>query len=271
MQTSRATRRIDWEVFRNKRIKKLVSFMKREGLDALLLNRIENVRYSTDFRPVVSMWFQTSYSSIVTSSGDTILLTVAGDFMHAQHYMPWMKDIRIMHTAGRAVEVASVFRDYRSWRVGYDQLGFEDREALEKAAKGVELVGVGGKISEVRAVKLEEELEVIKEGSRITEASIRAALACAKPGLREFEIAAAARNQEEFARPRVRVRTRSSRRSMSPSIRTPCARMNRSSCDRNVRWRLMVPAPTPRSASGLPAPIARNCAIVRRSSFGLLP
>ena len=52
--------------------------MKREGLDALYLNRIENVRYSTDFRPVVSMWFQNSYSSFVTAGGDVVVLTVAG-------------------------------------------------------------------------------------------------------------------------------------------------------------------------------------------------
>jgi hypothetical protein len=37
-----------------------------------------------------------------------------------------------MHGIGRAEEVSAVFRDYKSWRVGYDQLGFEERQALEK-------------------------------------------------------------------------------------------------------------------------------------------
>lgn len=195
MQSSRTTRKIDWESFRRRKTKKLTSLMKKEGLDALLLNRIENVRYSTDLRPVVSMWFQTSYSSVVTSGGDVVLLTVPGDYMHSRYYMPWVKDLRQMHTAGRADEIAAVFKDYKSWRVGYDQLSFEDREHLERAAKGVELVGVGASIAEERAVKLDEEIALMREASRVTEASIRAALAKARPGLREFEIAAEA----EFA------------------------------------------------------------------------
>ena len=176
-------------------MRKLGALMKKEGLDALLLNRIENVRYSTDIRPVVSMWFQNSYSAVVTSGGDVVLLTVAGDYTHFRHYMPWIKDMRIMHAQGRAEEVAGVLKDHRCWRVGYDQLGYEDREALEEAAPGVELAGLGGKIAEERAVKLDEEIDLMKEASKPTEAAIRAALNCARPGMREFEIAAEA----EFA------------------------------------------------------------------------
>src|SRR5271170_2172069 len=102
-----ASRKIDVDVLRAKKIRKLVSLMKKEGLDALLLNRVENVRYSTDARPVVSMWFQNSYSSVVTSGGDVVLLTVPGDYMHFKHYMPWMNDIRLMHGLGRASEIAA--------------------------------------------------------------------------------------------------------------------------------------------------------------------
>src|SRR5271157_1840049 len=189
VQSSRASKKTDWDSFRSKKLKKLVGLMKNEGLDALYLNRIENVRYSTDLRPVVSMWFQNSYSSVVTSAGDVVLLTVPGDYMHSKHYMPWINDMRMMHTLGRAEEVSAVFRDYKSVRVGYDQLGFEDRQSLEAASKGVELVNVGGKVADERAVKLEEEVRLMREASKATEASIRAALRSAKPGMREYEIA----------------------------------------------------------------------------------
>lgn len=190
MQSAGVSGKIDWDSFRRKKLKKLVRLMKREGLDALYLNRIENVRYSTDFRPVVSMWFENSYSSIVMPSADVVLLTVAGDYMHSKHYVTWIRDVRVMHTKGRAEEVSSVFRDYRTWRVGYDRLGYEDRRALEDAAKGVELVNVGDAIAQERAVKLEEEVELMREASKVTEASVRAALAFARPGVREYEIAA---------------------------------------------------------------------------------
>lgn len=185
-----ASRKIDVDVLRAKKIRKLVSLMKKEGLDALLLNRVENVRYSTDARPVVSMWFQNSYSSVVTSGGDVVLLTVPGDYMHFKHYMPWMNDIRLMHGLGRASEIAAVFRDYKIQRVGYDQLGFDEHQALQKEADGVELVSVGGKVAEERAVKFDEELVIMREASKVTEASIRGALKSAKAGMREYEIAA---------------------------------------------------------------------------------
>ncbi|MDG6924978.1 MAG: aminopeptidase P family protein [Nitrososphaerota archaeon] len=173
-----------------KKVRKLVALTKKEGLDALYLNRIENVRYSTDARPVVSMWFQNSYSSIVTADGELVLLTVAGDYMHFVHYMPWMDEIRIMHGIGRAGEVSAVFREHNLKRVGFDQLGFEDHRALQTAAKGVDLVPVGAKVAEARAVKFDEEVSVMDEASRVTEASIRGALKSVRPGKREYEIAA---------------------------------------------------------------------------------
>lgn len=182
---------VDASDLRKGKLGKLLSLMKREGLDGLLLNRIENVRYSTDFRPVVSMWFQNSYSSFVSSRGDVVLLTVAGDYTRAKHYMPWVGDMRVMHASGRAEEVARVFRDYvRSGTVGYDQLGMEGFHALRKAAKGVRLVEAGGAVGEERAVKLDGELAIMREGAKATEASVRAALECARPGMREYEIAA---------------------------------------------------------------------------------
>ncbi len=182
---------VDAADLRKKKVAKLVALMKREGLDGLLMNRIENVRYSTDFRPVVSMWFQNSYSSFITAGGDVVVLTVAGDYTRAKHYMPWVDDMRVMHTLGRAEEVAKVFRDYvKKGRVGYDQLGLEGFHALRKVAKGVQLVEAGGEIAEERAVKLDGEIEIMREAAKATEASVRAALKSARPGMREYEIAA---------------------------------------------------------------------------------
>jgi len=184
-------RRVDAADLRKKKIAKLVSLMKREGVDALLLNRIENVRYSTDFRPVVSMWFQNSYSSFVTAGGDVVVLTVAGDYTRSKHYMPWITDMRIMHSSGRAEEVSKVFRDYvKGGSVGYDQLGLEGFHSLRKVAKGIGLVEVGEEVAQERAVKLDGEVEIMRAAAKVTEASIRAAEKWTRPGMREYEIAA---------------------------------------------------------------------------------
>jgi Xaa-Pro aminopeptidase len=189
----KAISKIDWPRFRKKRIRKLISVMKREGVDALLLNRIENVRYATDFRPVVSVWFQNSYAAFVTSKGDAVQLTVAGDYIRAKHYMPWVEDMRIMHAMGREKELGKLFDDYvRGGKIGYDSLSFEERSGLESEIGSAELAGVGSKIAEERAVKLDDELVIMREASKATQASIRAALGCAAPGMREYEVAAEA-------------------------------------------------------------------------------
>src|SRR5262249_13413761 len=155
--------------------------MQKEGLDGLYLNRIENVRYSTDARPVVSIWFQNSYSSIVTSRGDVVLLTVAGDYMHFKHYMTWMEDIRIVHGIGRADEVKKIFMDHGLKKIGYDSLSLEEYRALGSASPGLELVGIGARIAEERAVKFEEEIALMRQASKVTEASVRSALKSVKP------------------------------------------------------------------------------------------
>lgn len=181
---------VDSAGLRKRKTAKLLSLMKREGLDALLLNRIENVRYSTDFRPVVSMWFQNSYSSFVTADGEAVVMTVAGDYTRAKHYMPWIGDMRVVHGSGRAEEIAKVFRDYKVKRVGYDQLGLEGFHALRKEAKGVQLVDTGEEVGQERAVKLDGEIAMMREAAKVTEASVRAALKSARPGMKEYEIAA---------------------------------------------------------------------------------
>ncbi|MDG6915051.1 MAG: aminopeptidase P family protein [Nitrososphaerota archaeon] len=183
-------RPVDAADLRKKKIAKLVSMMKREGLDALLLNRIENVRYSTDFRPVVSMWFQNSYLSFITADGEAVVMTVAGDYTRAKHHMPWIGDLRVVHASGRAEEIAKVLRDYSAKKVGYDQLGLEGFHALRKAAKGVQLVDAGEEVAQERAVKLDGEVAIMREASKVTEAAVRAALRSARPGMREYEIAA---------------------------------------------------------------------------------
>src|SRR5436853_631119 len=85
----------------------------------------------------------------------------------------------------RKEEVSKVFRDYiKSGSVGYDQLGLEGFHALRNVAKGVKLIDVGEEIADERAVKLDEEVAIMREASKVTEASIRAALKIARPGLR---------------------------------------------------------------------------------------
>ncbi len=84
---------------------------------------------------------------MVTSAGDVVLLTVAGDYMHSRHYMPWINDMRMMHSIGRADEVSAVLRDYKAVRVGYDQLGFEDRTIAGDRVEG----GRAGSTSERRS------------------------------------------------------------------------------------------------------------------------
>ena len=166
--------------------------MKKEGLDALYLNRIENVRYSTDLRPVVSMWFQNSYSSVVTSRGTSSSSRSRGTTCTRSTTCRGSDDMRIMHALGKG----------GGGRGGLPRLQGLARSAttssasrtvmsLEAASKGVELVNVGAKVADARAVKLDEEVALMQrglEGHRGVDQG--GARMPQEPGMREYEIAA---------------------------------------------------------------------------------
>lgn len=184
----------DFPRLRKERMEKLIRFLKSMNLDAVYLTLIENVRYAADLRPVVSVWFRESYAALVHASGRIILLTSPGDLPRFRAWMKWVNEVKPYPFIRRAKFIADLLREERlsAARVGYDFLSHGLATQLLKILPSLQLMDIGGRWSEERAVKTPAEIEAIEEAAAITELAVQAALDKLKPGVTELEVAAAA-------------------------------------------------------------------------------
>lgn len=179
------------------RKKKILRLLRGRNLDGAILSRIENVRYVSGFRPVMSSWFRDAYIAILRADGSLTLLVTSGDYERARRLMPWV-DSFVMLVTSRKVQLISevIQKEFRgSPRIGYDSLEATDLAKLKEMNPHLEFVFIQSDISNVRAVKLPEEIKVIELGAKITEKAVELAIKKAKPGIRECELAALAERE----------------------------------------------------------------------------
>ena len=63
--------KVDIGWLRSTRMKRTRSFIKQSGLDALLVNTWDNVRYVTDIRPVIlTEWYADGHYCVMTPDGE---------------------------------------------------------------------------------------------------------------------------------------------------------------------------------------------------------
>lgn len=193
-----------------KRVKKLQSELKREGLDVLVSYSSEcesaASRYLTGFWP----FFDFS-CVIVPADGAAVLVTggpesfeFAKSFSHVPEILinpllvetsapDWVPDVTgesfseiLPRTCGFVPERIGV----SNWNI-FPHILFED---LKKAAPGAVFVPADEVLLRVQMIKSEEEIPYIVEAYRIAEEAMKAALSEAKPGKREWELEAVARS-----------------------------------------------------------------------------
>jgi Xaa-Pro aminopeptidase len=151
------------------------------GADGFLLTRLPNVRYTTGF----------------TGSNGQVLLTPDGAAFftdgryteQARHEVPDLE--RVTYLDGFLGPVVQAAR-----RLGVERLGFESEgvtfrtyEELRAAAKGIELVPVGGEVERQRWVKDGEELAALDRAQGATDDAFDAVVGRLREGLTERELA----------------------------------------------------------------------------------
>ncbi|MHB1908508.1 MAG: M24 family metallopeptidase [Nitrososphaerales archaeon] len=182
------------------RKKRIVSLLKKKRLDTLLLGQIENVRYVSGFRPVMSQWFRDSYLAILSPEGKVTLLVTSGDYERARCLLPWVDEIQMLVGSRRIESISNILRTVgRSQQIGYDSLEASDLRYLENRLPSSTFHLCSTEIDHVRSVKLKEELQLMEQGAKITEQAISLALDSAKPGIKECELSSRA---EALARER---------------------------------------------------------------------
>jgi Xaa-Pro aminopeptidase len=167
------------------RVKKLRSCIVEEGLDALLVSQLDNVRYLSGFTGS-SAW-------LLVSENDAILAT---DFRYVEQAKGESPAFHVFQTR----------RELRDWfpglvsEIGCRKLGFEAgsltydshsrlSESIKNKQNNIELLPTTGLVEGLRSIKEPEELALITKAVELGDAAFRQAAATIHVGMTEKEAA----------------------------------------------------------------------------------
>ncbi len=184
----------DWDVMRKYRVSRLVESVKKHHLDALMMTRLDAVRYATSFRPVYSMWFHgIRHIAIVTKDARLKFLVGSGDYERVRTMMPWLTDVvPFPFVIGAGVDiVAKALRELgvEKGRVGVDLMPFSLYEPLAQALPACKFVDGLPALEEARLIKCPEEIACLRQAAEVADIGMRTALANLEVGRTEMEVA----------------------------------------------------------------------------------
>lgn len=187
------------------RLVRVRAAMETHALDGILAFEYANGRYLADLRPLWAPNFLVRQAAVVSRAADRVICFVhQDDTPHRRATMPWLRpeDVREFPTgvanfgapAEALAPLVDALRDLGvdRGRVGVDIATPATLENLARAMPDVELVDVGPAMRDARLVKGEDELELLRFASRVSDAAMAAAIAAIGPGVRECEVLAAA-------------------------------------------------------------------------------
>jgi Xaa-Pro aminopeptidase len=153
-----------------------------DGLDALLVSGLSNVRYLSGFTG--------SNAFLVVSPSTTILITDPRYTLQAAREVPFPARIA---KGPIAAPIGDLVRRKKWKRLGFERnrIGFEAWDALRLlVSDSCELVPVNGLVEEMRMSKSPDEIACIRQSVETNSRAFRRAMKGFRPGMRESELAA---------------------------------------------------------------------------------
>jgi Xaa-Pro dipeptidase len=192
--------RIDFAGLREERLVRVRQRLRESELDALLLWKDENVRFTTALRPQIIQGKNALLNGCLVTEDSLVLLCSGGEVDRVRSVMPWIDDVEtvpIMEARGLiagtvdAVLAPTVKRlGLEDASIGLDELAFAQVQELARALPGANWSDGDAVMQAARRVKSDLELAVMQEASAIAEAVTESAIAAIRPGVREYDIVA---------------------------------------------------------------------------------
>ncbi|MFC5463163.1 M24 family metallopeptidase [Lederbergia graminis] len=156
------------------------------NIDGVLITSTYNRRYMTNF---------TGTAGVVLISEDRALFIT--DFRYTEQAAEQATDFEIIKHNGPIIsEVAERVKELGIKKLGFEQdhLSYSVWKQYEEQVKTAELVPVSNMIENMRLIKDEEEISILKEAADIADATFKHILDYIKPGVTELEVS----NELEF-------------------------------------------------------------------------
>ena len=198
--------RVDFDRLRKERTARVKQQIKKEGLDAVLLFKAENIRYMTGYRPLWwSQCFLTRNAGLMTVDSDPILFPTSGCAERCQATMDWMpkKNIRPLATLEDEGIIKNVVNDVfipafkelgikEGSKVGVDATTMLILLKLQEAFPKVEFVNGDDCLKTAQVIKTQDEIVLMRQSSHMAMIGMKRAIESIDLGKRECEILAEA-------------------------------------------------------------------------------
>lgn len=192
--------KIDWAAMRQYRIDQIVKQLKKKGMRAVMLSKIDAIRYATSFRGVYTWQFHGNrHIAIVTDEGHVSLLVGSGCYARVKSSMPWLTDVEpfpfMMQEGYPIVEKKLKELGITSGKVGIDMMSFGIIPLLMKGFPDVEFCEGLSVVENAQIIKCKEEIECLKMNATAVDIGMTTMLDSLEEGITEIEVSAKAVNK----------------------------------------------------------------------------
>lgn len=189
--------RIDWDRLRKYRIDRLVEQMKKRGIRAVMLSKLDSIRYATSFRGVYTWQFHGNrYIALLTDEGHLSFFVGSGEYAKVKSTMPWLTDVTpfpfVMEEGYNLVEEKLKELGITKGKVGIDLMKFAMVDKIQKGFPDLELVDAYPVVEGAQLVKNEDEIILLKANAQLADIGMTTMLDHLKEGVTELECSAAA-------------------------------------------------------------------------------
>lgn len=190
-----------------KRIEKVKEELQKRGLDALVLMNASNIAYTTGFFHVST---ERPIELIIPVEGDLSLLVPGLEEDQSKYIVPWIKDVEApyLDTPGVPNYVTQIAKAFKERGLGDKKLGTDGisvvyggpiAEKFGKELPGAEFAYAGDIVLDMRLIKDEEELNLMRQSAVWTHLAMEILHDSIEPGLHPTELRVKASLEATFA------------------------------------------------------------------------
>ena len=137
--------RVNWERLRKYRIDRIVEQLKKKGLRAVMLSKLDTIRYATSFRGVYTWQFHGNrHIALITDEGHVSFFVGSGEYSKVRETMPWLTDVTpfpfVMEEGYDLVEAKLRELGITKGKVGVDMMKFAMIDKIQRGMPDLELV-----------------------------------------------------------------------------------------------------------------------------------
>jgi len=174
-------------------IERVRNLMKKEHLDAIICNSMDDVRYLTGFSTFHGVLWAAIHISVFTTDQETpTLYTLPYMIDYVKETVPWI-DVQ-EESMNMPTTIQKLLQEHKieKGRIGLGSLvSYGLGKALENTLPYATLIN-SSMMAEARSIKNDEEIKILSEASAVAEMGMNAAIEACNEGVREYEVAAAA-------------------------------------------------------------------------------